>query len=144
MHWRTGGVLFLRWVRQKKMKLLLWWIFGVALLALLIGALAPRGALPGGIPLEPPAKHFVAYCCVGLLLTLALRSRLRSGLAAVLFLSALGLGVEILQLWIPGRSFLWLDVAVNVAGAAAGSMFAFAVRRIWGWFRDALDQESGH
>jgi hypothetical protein len=47
----------------------------------------------------------------------------RSGLALLAVLAAYGLMVEMIQgRWIPNRSFDWIDLLVDVAGAAAGTL----------------------
>jgi VanZ family protein len=78
---------------------------------------------------EHAGTFFVLAAVAGVLL----RERLtRIGLACAL--AFYGVGVELLQRFVPGRALEWKDVAANVAGAAAGWVVAEAVL----WIRNTL------
>ncbi len=63
--------------------------------------------------------HFVAYTVAGVLVTLAFRQR-GVRIAGLLMLISLGVGSELLQADIPGRSLGIWDMVANVMGACFG------------------------
>ena len=100
------------------------------LLAVLIGSLVPGGTLPFSIDMEPHMKHVVAFSLLGCLFTLALEANWRQALMIMLGLSLLAFLIEVAQLFIPDRSFLWIDVAAGFVGALGGAVFGVFLR----WF----------
>ena len=107
-----------------------WSVTGVALVAVLFGSLVPGGTLPFSIDMEPHMKHVVAFSLLGFLFTLALEADWRRAMAAALVLGSLGFLIEVAQLFIPDRSFLWIDVAAGFVGAFGGAVFGVFLR----WF----------
>ncbi len=119
-----------------------WLVVGIALVILLVGLLMPGGApslgsapisLPFGIivfpgAISPPEKHMLGFGVVGFLLVLALRADLRRSLQVFLGLASLGLLVELVQIPIPVRSFMWIDVGASAAGALVGAFAGWFVR----------------
>jgi VanZ family protein len=71
-------------------------------------------------------EHFLAYFLTALPVWFACISW-RSKARALLGLSAMAGGFEILQIWIPGRSAAVLDWAVSTAGALTGMLLASGV-----------------
>ena len=112
-------------------RLLRLWGGGVLLLVLLYVAidlhLPPRDVLPG-IPLDV-ALHFACFASLAATAPLAFL-RAGSALAALLFLLALGMFLEITQYYLPHRFFSLYDAAANVLGLAAGSIPGFALRAL--------------
>lgn len=49
----------------------------------------------------------------------------------LLVVFALGGLIEVLQLWIPGRSTTWNDMLGNIAGASVGLILLWMIRRFW-------------
>jgi len=92
-------------------------------------------SLPGGILLlpgsiSPPMKHLLAFGLLGFFLVLALEADWRrTGLVAG-GLAMLGFVIELVQIPIPERSFLWLDAGASAAGAFGGVLLAVFAR----WF----------
>ena len=114
------------------------WLLVIAMLAM--AAVLVASLLPGGLgwaPIRPPVlAHFVAYFALSALMTLWLGGRLVQALAIALGLSILGLGIELVQIQIPKRSFLWLDGLFNFAGALAGALSAVLFSATWRHRRD--------
>ena len=121
-----------------------WSVVVIVLFGLLLGSLLPGGvsvmperlvSLPGGIVLlpggiSPPMKHLIAFGLLGFSLVLAMQADWRrAGLVAV-GLAVMGLAIELVQIAIPQRSFLWLDAGASAAGAWGGVVLAVFVR----WF----------
>jgi VanZ family protein len=78
------------------------------------------------------AANIVAYAPFGFLLTMFFRRRLPAAIAvfAALACSALvSFGVEVAQLYLPGRVSSKVDLLANVAGSAIGAAIAIVVRR---------------
>lgn len=119
-----------------------WLAVGIALATLLVGLLLPGGApsigsatvsLPFGIvvfpgTISPPEKHMLGFGVVSFLLVLALRADLRRAVQVVLGLACLGLLVELIQIPIPVRSFMWIDAGAGAAGALTGALGGWFVR----------------
>lgn len=93
---------------------------------LLVAALSlvPGAALPE-VPVSDKAEHIVAYAALGLLGGLGTE---RSMLRTILELAALGLGIELLQAFSPGRSPDGLDLLADLAGACCGCIVAAVLR----------------
>ncbi len=65
--------------------------------------------------------HFLAYGgLVALFFWTFLKKDARGLLLAGLFSVSYGLFLEVLQLWVPGRSFSLMDIGVNCLGAMVG------------------------
>ncbi len=107
-----------------------WLVTGLVLLAVLIVSLVPGGTLPISIDMEPHMRHFVAFSLLGFLFVLALKADWQWTLVAALGLGLLGFLIEVAQLFIPDRSFLWIDVAAGFVGALGGAVFGVFLR----WF----------
>ena len=107
-----------------------WLVTGLVLLAVLIVSLVPGGTLPVSIDMEPHIKHFVAFSLLGFLFATALQADWRRALVVALGLGLLGFVIEIAQLFIPDRSFLWIDVAAGFVGGLGGAVFGVFLR----WF----------
>ncbi len=81
------------------------------------------GTVDVAAPLADVVRNLVLFAPLGLLLGLAGRSPARVALLAAL----LSAGVELAQLWIPGRHPGVRDIAMDALGAAAGCAFARAL-----------------
>ncbi|HEY5801864.1 MAG TPA: VanZ family protein [Burkholderiaceae bacterium] len=94
-------------------------LFGLAVLAVVAGCLAPKHWLP---PLpNDKVLHFSAFAALSLLAARIASTPLE--LAGWLFgLLVAGWLIECVQQWIPGRSFCWRDIAANAAGIAAAAL----------------------
>ena len=90
---------------------------------LYVGGVTALSLTPGGGVSTPGQTdkilHFVAYTGMSFLALLAFRTRFTRA-AALLFVVALGLFLEWVQLFIDGRSASLLDAVVNALGVAAG------------------------
>lgn len=99
-------------------------VAGIAILSLVPGPMRPHTGLPG------PAEHFMAYTLTGLVVA----SRCRSLRAKVLATTLLGLyagGLEVLQIFVPGRDPEFLDFVVSSAGAILGVSAFSIVASLW-------------
>jgi len=91
---------------------------GVSLLAILVLSLVPSELRPHVLP-GKHLEHFVAYLIAGLLLALGWR-RDRQVLLCGVALAACSAVLEILQLWVPGRTSSVADFLASTSGALAG------------------------
>lgn len=107
-----------------------WGVTIAAMVAIALGSLLPAGALGLPIDVEPHIKHLIAYGFLGTMLVLATRADWPGafGLAGLLVIA--GIVIEILQIFIPGRSFMWLDIATSSLGAFSGVVLGRFVQ----WF----------
>jgi len=99
------------------------WAIGVAAIATL--SLLPAGTAP---PLElwDKAQHAIAYCVVGVIGIWAASGRLHR-YWVLGGLMALGIVLEIAQIWVPGRQGSVDDVVANAVGLfAAGILWRAA------------------
>jgi VanZ family protein len=105
--------------------------------ALVAGAILVVSVIPipeatpeegGGVPVAV-LFHFVGYAVLAMALAVALwPRRLRYAIGgAFLGASVCGALVEVLQSEIPYRTFSYLDMAINAAGAATGAMLVLVV-----------------
>jgi VanZ family protein len=112
-------------------RLLRLWGGGVLLLILLYVAVdlhPPAREVVPGIPLDV-VLHFA--CFAGLAATAPLAfGRAGNALAAILFLLALGMFLEITQYYLPHRFFSLYDAGANVLGLAAGAVPGFILRAL--------------
>lgn len=107
-------------------RLLRLWGGGVLLLVLLyvvVDLRLPAREIAAGIPLDA-ALHFACFAGLAAMAPLAF-GRAGDALAAVLFLLALGLFLEITQYYLPHRVFSLYDAGANVLGLAAGAIPGF-------------------
>jgi VanZ family protein len=104
------------------MKMLELGIFILASTAVCLGCLVPARWLP---PLRNDKwMHFGAFSGLALLARFIAKTQLE---LMIWFLSLLlaGLLIEVLQIWVPGRSFCWRDMAANTAGVALIALLSF-------------------
>ena len=114
---------------QGSPRLLRLWGGGVLLLVLLYVAIdlhLPSREVVPGIPLDV-ALHFTCFAGLAAMAPLAF-GRAGSALAAILFLLALGMFLEITQYYLPHRFFSLYDAGANVLGLAAGAVPGFLLR----------------
>jgi len=112
-------------------RLLQAWGGGVLLLVLLyvvIDIRLPTREVVAGIPLDV-ALHFLCFAGLAAMAPLAF-DRAGSALAALLFLLALGMFLEITQYYQPHRFFSLYDAAANVLGLTAGAVPGFLLRAL--------------
>lgn len=85
---------------------------------------------PGGIPMHTGADkmlHLLVFCILMLWPATTFDKLLNVALGAI-FLFSVGLGMEYLQSFIPGRSADFMDVASNGLGILAGVVIGFLFR----------------
>lgn len=102
---------------------------GAILLASVVPIPGPGPEEPGGIP-TTAFLHFLGYGTLSGLLVAFSSGRRRSARAlstGLLGSTAYGALIECLQYVVPYRSFSYLDMAVNGAGAAVGALAALCV-----------------
>ncbi len=111
---------------QGNPRLLRLWGGGVLLLVLLYVAIdlrLPAREVVSGVPLDV-ALHFTCFAGLAAMAPLAF-GRAGNALAALLFLLALGMFLEITQYYLPHRFFSLYDAGANVLGLAAGAVPGF-------------------
>jgi VanZ family protein len=116
------------------MRVLLLVVLGATVVAIVAGSLVSgMAAWPPG--LSPGLAHFLAYTVLGVLMTLAFRSRRYGVVRAFLLTALIGTGVEFSQMLVPVRTFSLFDLGINVVGAGfgvlVGWLFGVLVGR-WG------------
>jgi VanZ family protein len=90
--------------------------------------------LPGGV--SDKTGHFWAYAALGFLLLRALcggivmPSTLQRAVTSVLLTSSYGIGLELYQQGVPGRSADVLDVVADTLGAICGAVLLMLVRLV--------------
>jgi VanZ family protein len=104
---------------QRKKRSLLFLIFSVTIF--ILGALLP-GELRESISQLLHLGNVDAYAHVffGALIALLLAWLEAPVLIVLMAIISLGAVIEVVQIWIPGRSATWNDMAGNVAGALIG------------------------
>lgn len=104
---------------QRKKRSLLFLIFSVMIF--ILGALLP-GELRESISQLLHLGNVDAYAHVffGALIALLLAWLGAPVLIVLMAIISLGAVIEVVQIWIPGRSATWSDMAGNVAGALIG------------------------
>jgi hypothetical protein len=107
-----------------------WLVTAAVVIAILLGSLLPGNAFSLGLGIEPPVKHLIAYGILGTLLVLAARADWSRAFVLAAILALAGVVIEILQLFIPDRSFMWIDIATGTLGAFGGVVFGRFVQ----WF----------
>ena len=107
-----------------------WWVTIAAIAAILVGSLLPGGVLPLKLDIAPPLKHLIAYGLLGTLLVLATRAGWLKALSLAVLMALAGLAIEVLQIFIPDRSFMWIDFLATSLGALGGVVFGRFLR----WF----------
>lgn len=106
-----------RWVRA---------LWPVMLAVLVAGSLNPATAPPGAYGVDK-LIHVGIYGCLALAPVVAAPSR-RVGLALALLLLPLGVAIEWMQGWVPGREASVLDALAGGIGVAAGIGIGLALR----------------
>lgn len=100
----------------------------IAALIIALGSLTPGSEMPSNLPWDK-ANHFIGYGGLAGLIGLA---GVRLPLAFVVAV-LIGLGIEFLQIPVPGRSGGdWADILANSLGAATAVCGLHALRRILG------------
>ena len=97
-------------------------IFTITFAAICLGCLVPASWLP---PLRNDKwMHFVAFAVLSIMAKIMTSSPSE---LAIWFCGLLvaGLCIEILQHWVPGRSFCWRDMAANTAGVGFIALVSF-------------------
>ncbi len=102
--------------------------FYVAAMAVAILSLAPGGALPP-VSLDDKIEHVLAYAALGLLGVATARSATEV-LRTVCGLIVLGIVLEFLQAFSPGRSPELADALADIIGTAIGGGGVVILRRI--------------
>ena len=104
--------------------LLLSWcclVVAVTVLSLLPGSMVPQ------LPTEASTGHFLAYLGLAAIPAAGIQ-RLRAVWLAILSSACLGVALEFMQIWIPGRTFEWSDILANSMGVTAGMVAGLLLR----------------
>jgi hypothetical protein len=100
-------------------------VFGIAVLSLVPGEARPHTGLPG------QAEHFMAYFLTALFLGIRPRYLVWRILLALALCLYAGL-LEVLQIWVPGRSAQLIDFAASSCGALSGMIVVAMLLRFRG------------
>jgi glycopeptide antibiotics resistance protein len=116
-----------------KMARMLYILFIAWMAFLTIGSLLPPTSFPSWVDLggdRDKVAHFVAYFFTALLFYFAFRTRFkRTDIYAMIFAAGYGACLELAQLYVPGRTSSFSDLAANLSGV----LFFFVLYRIlWG------------
>lgn len=65
--------------------------------------------------------HLVGYGALAYCITRVSTATGVGAVTAVILATAVGAGIELLQVYVPTRSFAWTDIALNAGGATAGA-----------------------
>jgi VanZ family protein len=100
-------------------------IWSVWLAAVVVGSVLPGDSRPmqtlGRLAVNDKWEHFLSYALLALLLPLVLRLRRHQLLEALIALVAMGCLLELVQLFVPGRSADILDALADLAGVVFGA-----------------------
>jgi VanZ family protein len=100
---------------------LLTFSFGLTFVLVCIGCLVPARFLP---PLRnDKLLHFVCFALLAAFARLISDGSL-DFLVWILVLQIAGFLIEVLQRWIPGRSFCWRDLIANTAGVGSVALLS--------------------
>jgi VanZ family protein len=122
------------WLRDlvRRFRPFFFWLWIAGLLALAPLSWLPQTTPPtgiGGVELSlDKFFHFIAYGGLAGIAMLVFEDAPKRRIAVAVVLLA-GLGYEIGQLWAPGRSFGFDDLAANAAGVALGGVLGVLIRR---------------
>jgi VanZ family protein len=101
-----------------------------AILVVVVGSLLPANSLPmrmlDQLQISDKIQHLGAYAALALLP--AVHERWRFILVACFGLMAMGFGLEVGQLYSPGRSFDLADFAADAIGVGCGVSLAIPLR----------------
>lgn len=105
------------------------WGLGLALMtaAVLVLALSPASQV--AVPGWDKANHSVAFMALGFTALFALRERVRATFWVGFGLLALGVGIELVQVYVPGRSADMLDIVADTVGIVIGLGAAHGLAR---------------
>ena len=102
----------------------------IAILVVVAGSLLPAGSFPmrvlDHLQLSDKIQHFGAYAVLALMP--AVHERWRFVIVAGFGLTAMGFGLELGQLYSPGRSFDPADFAADALGVCCGVILAIPLR----------------
>jgi len=112
------------------MRFLIWVLLAALGVAIAVGSLV-SGTVGWPSVVSPGVTHLLAYTALGGLMTLALHKRRRGLLMAFVLTALAGMGLEVLQLAIPARTFSFYDLGMNVVGAAVGVGGVVVLRWVW-------------
>jgi VanZ family protein len=91
----------------------------------MLGCLAPKHWVPA-LP-NDKLLHFLAFGGLGMLIGRMVNGEMELiGWLLALFVG--GCLIEVMQQWVPGRSFCWRDIAANSAGIAAAGIVESTIR----------------
>jgi VanZ family protein len=112
---------------RKRLLRILW---GLAILAVIVGSLLPGDSTPiqmlGHLDVSDKIQHFGAYAVLTFLP--AIHERRKFVLRAALFAIALGIGLEFGQLESPGRDFEVGDMVADALGVCLGLIVGVPLR----------------
>ncbi len=111
--------------RLQQMTLVLW-VASVAIVIYL--SLSPRLEMPYDFSNADKVAHLLAYLWLATLSFFAFPTP-KSALTGALCMVLLGIGLEFLQVYVPGRSFSVADMAANGLGVMLGIWMARSAKR---------------
>ncbi len=116
-------------VKRTQLTSLLFFIWGIAIVAMVCLSLVPWVAPPQAYNLDK-ALHFAAFFGLSFIILLLI-NRLSLSLIVVVFMAVTGAVIEIFQNYVPKRSGSWADLLADFAGI----LLAFLLVRIYHYYR---------
>lgn len=104
-------------------------IWGLMVIAVVVASLLPQEQIPVKITFSDKIVHFLSYFILSFFALLS--SRQKHSLLSILALQVLiGIGVEVAQSFVPGRTPELLDILANSLGVILGALVYFLYRKI--------------
>ena len=110
----------MKWIVQ------FFWFLSIILVSYL--SLIPRIQIPYEFSGADKLGHFLAYLWLGILPFFGF-ARLRVAFTGALLMILLGVGLEFVQSYVPGRNFSVADMAANCAGVVSGIFLAKQIKK---------------
>jgi VanZ family protein len=103
--------------------------FWFAVLMLILLTIVPPSIRPTSGVASHHVEHFASFALTGMLYYLSYAHHLFTRLAAAILFAG---GLEVLQLFVPGRHARLVDFVMDALGACTGIVFGFAVVQTFG------------
>ena len=113
-------------------KIILTIVLVVYLIILFIGAFAVNLGSEGSAPGSDKSLHFIGFFILSLLLIFTFKNYAakRVYLKSLIIAIIIGIIIEIIQLFIPARSFSLLDLAADAGGIALAMMLTWSFSKL--------------
>lgn len=117
---------FFNMTRGTRLIILVFWIISIPIVAYY--SLIPRLEFPVDFWNADKVYHFLAYGWLAILPVMGYSTKKRAMIASFSMIF-LGIGLEIGQIYVPGRTFSFLDILANSVGVFIGMGFGFYLQK---------------